>query len=400
MVVTGAGMAMGAESKPAVTVEQRLEQIEKELHSLKDENQSLKQQLGVDGKAGVVTTSGKAKKVSVGLFTHLQAEFGNAPDTRFPTADRFLIRRFRPNITGKFAEDFDFKLEADFGNNSVGSTTGYRAQITDGFVNWNRAEYANIKLGQFKTPFGYEQLVSDTKVLTAERSLPNDRLTLSRQIGVAVSGELLEKRLGYSIGVFNGNGVNNGFNDSEEFAYIGRITGVPLKTKWLDQEVKLSIGLNGLLTDDGSVPLSGFGFDSSAAAGVDNIFKGNRSGWGVDSQLQVGRFGLYAELLGSHFRPDQGNFTATTLDDSFDSLGWYVMGAFDIVPAKLQAIVKFESFDPNTSISGNSSDVWTIGLNYYIKGDDIKLMLNYLHGNSAGAPDDQGRLITRVQLAF
>ena len=42
--------------------------------------------------------------------------------------------------------------------NSLSEQTGYRAQITDAFINWNRYSFANVKIGQFKTPFGYEQL--------------------------------------------------------------------------------------------------------------------------------------------------------------------------------------------------------------------------------------------------
>lgn len=63
-------------------------------------------------------------------------------------------------------------------------------------------------------------------------------------------------------------------------------------------------------------------------------------------------------------------------------------------------LVKYETFDPNRDLAGNSSDVWTFGLNYFLKGDDLKLSLNYLLGDAAGARDDQGRVIARMQLVF
>ncbi len=74
--------------------------------------------------------------------------------------------------------------------------------MTDGYITWNRHAEANVRVGQFKTPFGFEQLYSDTRLHTIERSLANDRLTLSRQIGAQVGGDFLEKRLSYARGSF------------------------------------------------------------------------------------------------------------------------------------------------------------------------------------------------------
>lgn len=62
--------------------------------------------------------------------------------------------------------------------------------------------------------------------------------------------------------------------------------------------------------------------------------------------------------------------------------------------------MKCETFDPNRDVEGNSSNVWTLGLNYFFKGDDLKLSLNYLLGNNAGARDNQGRVLARMQVVF
>ena len=119
------------------------------------------------------------------------AEFGRAPDSRFTGIfNRVLLRRARLTLKGSFAEGFEFTLQPDFGNNSIAGVSGYRAQLADMFLAWTKYDAANIQVGQFKTPFGYEQLLADTKVLTTERSLPNDSLTVSRREGQQSSGEL------------------------------------------------------------------------------------------------------------------------------------------------------------------------------------------------------------------
>jgi phosphate-selective porin OprO and OprP len=398
--ITFACLASTVEAAESTSnVQDRLQQLESAVETLKKENQSLREQIGLPEKGSlvVVRPNGKEDKLMVGGLIQAQGEFGKAPDARFPAADRFLLRRTRVNLQGGFRENFEFKIEGEFGNGSVGGNTGYRAQLTDAFIAWNRYDFAGLKIGQFKTPFGYEQLVSDPKTLTVERSLPNDRLTLGRQIGLGVSGEFLENRLTYSAGLFNGNGVNNGFNDNENFTYVGRVAGIPFKGKWKEQTIEWTLGVNGYVADDAGVSTPGFGFDSTpATAAADNSFAGDRTAWGADTQLAFGRVGLQSEYLRAQFEP-LSNLPATELDGE----GWYLLAYYNILPKKLQGLVKFESFDPDTNRSGNSSDVWTFGLTYFVKGDDLKFQLNYLLGNPADQPNEyEGRLLARMQLVF
>ena len=269
------------------TVESRLSQLEKSLETLQKENTDLKKQLGYDGKTPlvVVKPSGKESKLNIGGYFQGHAEFGDEPDVRFRgIEDRAYIRRARVNVTGAFAENFDFKVESDFGANSMAETTGYRAQITDAYLNWNRYSFANVKFGQFKTPFGYEQLMADTKILTIERSLPNDYMTDGRQIGLGVAGDFFEKRLGYSVGAFNGTGVNSSQNDNNNFMYAGRLTGVAFTGKVAKHDLRVALGVNGLTTRDiGKASPTLYGFDSVPGGAVDNIFTGRRYSWGLDS---------------------------------------------------------------------------------------------------------------------
>jgi phosphate-selective porin OprO and OprP len=376
----------------AVSVEDRLNALEKNLTAVQKENADLKKQLGWDGKTPLVLAkpAGKESKLNVGGYIQGQVEFGEDPDSRYTgIQDRALLRRARLNVAGSFQEQFDFKLEGDFGANALSEQTGYRAAITDAFINWNRYSAANVKFGQFKTPFGYEQLVSDTKVITVERSLGNDRITDGRQVGLGVSGDFLDKKLGYSVGAFNGSGVNNSFNDNNSFLYAGRATGVAYEGKLAKKDARLAVGVNGLTTHDDVITKTGFGF-------VGNNFTGRRTAWGVDAQSKWGIFGLEAEYLRSRFQPTAP--VAGSVD--FDAQSWYALAMVDLIPKKLQALAKYEYFDANTRLAGDVSETVTLGLNYFIKGDDIKLSLNYLLGNPSGPAQDQNRLLARIQIIY
>src|SRR4051812_25461042 len=121
-------------------------------------------------------------KLTLGGLLQVQYEGGDvfAFEGRFGSAaikDRFRLRRARINITGDFAEQFDFKLEGEFAQSDVGltvrdatgKTLGSNSTRTafgglDLFVNWHRFPELNVKAGQYKAPFGLEQISPDPKL--------------------------------------------------------------------------------------------------------------------------------------------------------------------------------------------------------------------------------------------
>jgi phosphate-selective porin OprO and OprP len=329
---------------------------------------------------GTVKPAGKEPTLVIGGLLQVQAEFGDRGDTRFGTDnDRFYLRRARINVSGRFLEEFDFRLEGDFGG-TLANTSALRAQLTDGFINWNRYPEANIRMGQFKTPFGFEQLFSDPRLITIERSLVNDRLTLSRQLGMQVGGDLLEKRVSYAAGVFNGNGANNNFNDDDSFLSVARLAGVLVQGKPLTW----SVGGNAFSSEDTSVAAADFGFQN-------NVFAGERVGTGFDTQLLAGPFELWAEYLAIDWEPSSGR--------EIGSEGWYVQGSWFFIPNRLQAVLKAESFDPIDDDRTDPVEIGTAGLSWYLKGHDLKLLLNYLRVQQDGQ-DDQDKVLARIQVIF
>ena len=276
-----------------------------------------------------------------------------------------------------------------------GTGTALRGQMTDGYGLWNHHPGLSIRAGQFKTPFGYEQLAGDPTLFTLERSLVNDRLTLGRQVGVQVSGSQWQKRLSYAVGLFNGNGVNNGANDGEDFLYVARLTGIPGQGKMGGREFKWSAGAGAYSSKDGGVTLGGLGFDSDATGTKDNILIGKRTGLGVDTQVHLGSFDLWVEYLGGTFEP-----AGETPTDELTAAGSYAQLSYFVRPGKIQAVVKYETFDPNTDQDNDDTATILVGANYYLKGDDLKLQLDYQRSDAPGLSDGENKVLARLQVIF
>ena len=368
-----------------------------------------------------VQQRGPELKLVLGGFIQVNFEDGDvsAFEGRFgQTAidDRFRLRRARINLTGDYAEQFDFKMEGDFGQSdgTSGNRTAFSA--TDIWVNYHQFPAAQVKIGQYKAPFGLEQLTPDTSLLTIERTLPTGAITPDRQIGAELWGKPFtnfwpeqKDLLTYYAGIFNGNGRNITVNDNNNFMFVGRLELQPFKDVFGkgsflkfggdvlnsrdEQGVNISQSSNLLVNDDGS--LSPFVLPSAD----------ERTAWSVDAWLRMGPFDLIGEYLQEHVEGRTVNGVPPAFSN-FTTDGFYVTGAYYFIPKKLQAVVQWQYLNPGQR--GNDG-LYSIlgGLNYYIHGDDLKFMVNYVHtwsdfrqANPEFGEDQFDEVLGRFQVMF
>jgi phosphate-selective porin OprO and OprP len=442
-----------SESERLEKLERAVEQLQKRNAELEQEVRSLKKQTALapeydangnkkpkvvsDGKTLLerpvdveekkpvyVMPGGPEYKLTLGGYIQMNFEDGavsafegRLPDGPNQVKDRFRLRRTRINLVGDFAENFDFKVEGDFeqGDGLSSGRSGFSA--TDIFVNWHQFPEANVKVGQWKAPFGLEQITPDTKILTIERSLPTGALTPERQIGVQIWGKPLtnlwpdeKELLTYYAGIFNGNGRNTITNDNNNFMYVGRLELLPWQGKLLDQDASLKLGGDILNSRDDA------GTNISQALNLKVNADGSltpfvlpsadeRTAWSLDAWLNIGPFDLIAEYFSEDVDGRTVAGVAPTFAD-FDPSGWYVQGSYFIIPKKLQVVVKWEELSPDQVANDGIRSI-TGGLNYYIHGDAIKLMANYVHTWSdfrAAHPqfgdDEFDEVLLRLQVMF
>ena len=367
-----------------------------------------------------VQQRGSELKLVLGGFIQINFEDGDvsAFEGRFgQTAlkDRFRLRRARINLTGDFAENFDFKVEGDFEQSDGINSSRTDFSGTDIFVNWHQFPEAQIKVGQWKAPFGLEQLTPDTSLYLIERSLPTGAITPERQIGVQLWGKPFasiwpdqKDLVTYYAGIFNGNGRNISNNDNNNFMYVGRLEstlfkgffgkdsslklGADVLNSRDDAGTNISQTLNLLVNADGS--LSPFVLPTAD----------ERTAWSVDAWLKLGPFDLIGEYLEEYVNGRTVNGVPGMPD--FTTNGYYITAAYYLIPKKLQAAVRWEDLNPGQRGSDGIHSI-TGGLNYYIHGDDLKLMVNYIHtwsdfreANPQFGDDQFDEVIGRVQVMF
>ena len=78
--------------------------------------------------------------------------------------------------------------------------------------------------------------------------------------------------------------------------------------------------------------------------------------------------------------------------------GYYITLGYKITK-KLEAVVRYDDFNPDENINDNNTREYSAGINYYIKGQALKLILNYVFcQNQAGR--DSHRILFGTQIAI
>jgi phosphate-selective porin len=130
-----------------------------------------------------------------------------------------------------------------------------------------------------------------------------------------------------------------------------------------------------------------------------------RTAWSVDAWIKMGPFDLIGEFLQERVHPRTVNGVPPGFSE-FTTDGFYVTGGYFLIPKKLQAVVQWQHLNPGQRGNDGVSSILG-GLNYYIHGDDLKLMVNYIHtwsdfrqANPDFGDDQFDEVIGRMQVMF
>ncbi len=157
-------------------------------------------------------------------------------------SNEFNIRMIRLIMKGRIAEDFEYTLQGQLNGNTA--TLGSSPRMVDVNIEWQKYDFFRVKIGQFKRPFTFENLMhpieagfmglgQNVTYLSGFSDRSGELASNGRDIGLQFQGDFLPDASGrnllhYEVGVFNGQGINTGDVDQKK-DIIGGVWYAPVK---------------------------------------------------------------------------------------------------------------------------------------------------------------------------
>ena len=259
------------------------------------------------------------------------------------------MRRVRMSVEGKLTKTVSYKIQGDFSRSPM---------MVDAFVKYKPCNEFAIQVGQFKTPFSIESPINPVNLEIFDYGESVQKLvgysdvcglkSLGRDIGVMASGDLFKLEgkdfslVNYSIGVFNGSGVNT-TDDNNRKDVVGRLNIHPML-----KDLTLSASYyNGQYK-------------------VNDSLQGVRNRWSAGAQYNDGDLVIRAEYFSG-------------LTNIMESQGYYCVAGYNFRfgkdnSQKLMPVFRYEHFTKDASVVDGGTNWFTVGINYWpVKSVNFKL---------------------------
>lgn len=361
------------------------------------------------GSEGIVFESEDGdSQLRIGGRLHYDAVRYDDDLTPFPDEDG--LRRLRLSLSGKFADDWRFRIERDVG----GTSKGWK-NVWLGFTG---LDHWTFKAGNMIAPVGMEQLMSSNELPLMERSIAS---VLSPGFLTGVQAAYDRRGWTAALGYFTNpldEELDSAGADGEGVA--GRLTYAPLRSRGKALHFGVSFQQRSLDTGTDfqirTRPGDGLStqslVDTGLLAGVRNT-----STVGIEAGAILGP----VSLLGERIRMSIDRAAAPGADLG----GWHLTGAWvltgesreylkgigafgGIEPKRpwgaLELAVRYDELDlEDADITGGRERNVSYGLNWYFRRN-FRLMLNHVRAkadpNRDGLPETVGINQMRAQIDF
>ncbi len=316
----------------------------------------------------------------------------------------FEIFDARLDVGGSIGIIFDYYVQGSFQTLAADPDDEGEFTLLDARLTVPIHPAVDINIGQFKAPVGHEALLYKADIQFVERSQVMVALAPFWQIGLGVSGTLLEDRFWYGAGMFNGNGRNLR-NDNSAFMYAGRVQYSSVGDIEFYDDLVIQVGANAAFSRDSSVDLQ-FTGDLGPPPINAASFEGDRFLWGLDAGIRYRGFFANGEYLQGRLTPSamQGDSVLAPDPATAVAAGYYVEGGYSLWGA-IEAVLRYDWYSPASESPGTTDaadEFLIVGLNFY-PGFYAKVGMQYAFGlggtqTGVGLVGDQFALL--VQLAF
>ncbi len=325
----------------------------------------------------------------------LQEGYEASATRNYSAPPGFRVRRARIILHGQAHPLLQVRFEADV-------ATGFN--ILDAYLLVPFRRYLNVQAGQFRVPFGREELLSSARWQFTGPNLWTDagggNFVPSFDLGAMVWGYVGPRDLvEYYAGIFNGEGPAQQANLDSNFLYAGRVVVNPLGRPRRFQEADLEReGLRVQIALDGAYQKQQLGFYTPPGASAMTANVRSLALLGAEVAVFWEGLSVYAEMF---YRDRRDGDTAT--EPSTESFGVEAQAGY-FIPVEalrnhLEVVARFQDWAPSTcltrSAGSNCTEIhpasvspteyrdamhtraFTFGANWYQLGHGLKLQFDY-----------------------
>ena len=297
---------------------------------------------------------------------HLWGSFGTMMSADFPQGNDSSVGYTSNNINillnGKMRsgkEDFALMLDVTPSHRNF-----FQQFVQDAYFQTHRVKNHSILIGNSRPAVGFEGAQSPYTLPLVNRSQISRHFGSVRKAGVRVRSDY--DVINYDIGGYSSDTFFTEFMPGAEF------------DGWLSvKPFAKSDGKYGRLS-------TGAGIVAGDKNNVDFFVTGAYLGY------EYKRFWMRSE-----FASADGSNGATGLSAK-NREGWYATLGYHLSP-KVEFIARYDEFDQDKKVAHNNRREYTAGMNYYLKGQAMKLILNYIYCQTQNQLDSH-RLLLGTQL--
>jgi len=302
----------------------------------------------------------------------------------------FQLRRFR--LKGKGDIYGLAKYYAELKIDGTGFVESPTARMENGWVEFNKLPYTNLRLGLYDIPFSRNALTSDSKLLFMNRSLIKAALTsvgfADNTIGALFHEVVLDGRLGYGVGIFQNNRFKKLPTVAGRFALHLLDRGKTQRSRgsyanyrgsYIGEGQRLEIGANAAYTPKATI---------ESATAPDAKF--DVYAVGGDVFFNMGRFTIQGEY-------DWYKMSVFGATPDVEQKGGYVQAGVLLTRGEspwippIELAVRYQDIDggelaiPDLGVTlpdGGRRQAAEVGLNFYIRDHNLKVQTNYSYLDS------------------
>jgi hypothetical protein len=289
----------------------------------------------------------------------------------------FRLRRAKFKLEGWFYKPWlEFETQLNWPDVSGTPPARFLEDANIDFDPTRGKKTFRIRFGQFKAPYGRQQITSSGAQQFVDRAISDDRYNPGRETGLALWGTLGGNKLEYRAMVSNGNGRTQTANDNDKYLWTARVMWQP------NNATRMNQWASGALLTEGDLDST----DRPLFALAANVLNNNRFNtttgvdlkdfqWAGDYTFKYKGFGSVGEYHHRRSTPETG---AKFNDKGFLVQASYAVKAPKMGPAAFWELAgRYVKIDPSSLRGGDDREEIGVAVSYYYNRHNLKVQTDW-----------------------